>query len=198
MLNVFVCMRLCSVKILEKSEGDGVVQITHPVLIDACTDDDGAIDDDELDKWCAVLLANGIKTSKHWLTVKGSFSISMLINEFGAALVGYLDRLAGVSGVTVCGGPVCVCVAVPHAVAVILLICCTFAREHKALPPIHTPLASSRHGVVSVCVDSAPSRFIWLIRVGRARPLDHQHVHTFVSMQGMPLLCIVRIRRARA
>jgi hypothetical protein len=96
MLNVFVCMRLCSVKILEKSEGDGVVQITHPVLIDACTDDDGTIDADELDKWCAVLLANGIKTTERWLKLHKD---DALRSECGAALRNLLDELAGVSGV---------------------------------------------------------------------------------------------------
>jgi hypothetical protein len=85
--------RLRSVKILDNA--NGVMTIVHEDLIKACTDDDdGTIDQDELDKWRAVLVANGIKTTKHWLTATKATSFDP--KAYGDALVGYLDELAGV------------------------------------------------------------------------------------------------------
>ena len=103
----------------------------HEDLIKACTDDDdGTIDQDELDKWSAVLAANGIKTTKHWLTVKKSTSLEILIKIYGNALVGYLDELAGPPGA--CGAlrarviilPPCVwlCLAAARWVCTLLIV----------------------------------------------------------------------------
>jgi hypothetical protein len=45
-----------------------------------------------------VVAAHGIYTAQDWLAAKGSLRFDQLIEKFGAALVGYLDKLAGVPG----------------------------------------------------------------------------------------------------
>ena len=76
---------------------DGKRTIVHKDLIKACTDDDdGTIYHDVLGKWCRLLVANGIKTTEHWLTAVKWTPVEVLIKVYGAALVGYLSQLAGV------------------------------------------------------------------------------------------------------
>jgi hypothetical protein len=71
--------------------------IVHEDLIKACKNAAGQ-DEEQLRSWAAVLRKNGINTAQDWLTVKKSTPLKMLIEIFGAALVGYLDELAGVPG----------------------------------------------------------------------------------------------------
>ena len=80
------------IKILSKDGMDW--KIVHQLLIDACTDD-GVLDEDQLAEWSAVLRKNRIKTAKVWIDAKRSVLPETLIKLFGVALVGCLDRLAG-------------------------------------------------------------------------------------------------------
>ena len=65
----------------------------HEDLIKACTNAAG-LDTAKLERWRALLSHNDIYTVEDWLTAKTSTSFKS--QTYGDALVGYLDKLAGV------------------------------------------------------------------------------------------------------
>ena len=65
----------------------------HDDLIKACTNAAG-LDTAKLERWRALLSHNDICTVEDWLTAKKSTTFKS--PPYGDALVGYLDKLAGV------------------------------------------------------------------------------------------------------